>query len=123
MPPTSRRAVVDPSRFDSILNVQWVCRKTLSQCGKQILKEISPGGYGVFDDLAREGIREETFALSNGVAIFLLTIMSNEDDSVAGERFRVEFKRVKGGYKLTRIGRQFRCVRGGSRDWIKGLCP
>lgn len=103
--------------------MQWVCRKSLSQCGQQVLKEISPGKYGVFADLAREGVREETFALSNRVAVFLLTVIDNEDDSVAGERFRVEFKRVKGGYKLMRIGRQYKCALGGSRDWIKELCP
>lgn len=122
IPPTPVEDVADSSAFDPIPSVSYVCRKLLKRCGAQMLKETSSGGYGDPGVDAKRATRQESFTLDNGATVFLLTVMNDAPESVAGERFRVEFNPIKGGHKLTRVGRQYKCVRG-PQNWTKELCP
>lgn len=46
-----------------------------------------------------------------------------EDDSVAGEQWRVALRQVDGGYHVFEAGVRYRCYRADPTRWRKALCP
>ena len=96
-----------------------LCTKSLLECGSERL-----GYYGV-DGIGgppTDNFREETFTYGR-TGVYLLTETGFEDDSVTGERLRLEFEKSGSGWKLVQGGRQFQCARGANAGrWTKEFC-
>ncbi len=102
------------------------CSGNLSECGAQ---KAVIYGYEGFGGPETDNFREETFTFTDkktgrNVGIYLLTMTGFEDDSVEGERVRIEFVRKGNIWQWTQSARQFKCARGaGAGKWTKELCP
>lgn len=99
------------------------CRGSLLQCGTRLLDALyKPDGF----DSAKQR-KNEVFEIREGQVtkgIFLATAFGYEDDSVAGERVRIEFKRVGQTWVAESGSKQFLCARGDNAfQWTKALCP
>ena len=109
------------------------CRKSLLECGTQIIGFYGVEGVGGPAD--NPNFREETFEYKSDknknysegerhVGIYLLTQTGFEDDSLAGERLRLEFVRQGDVWIFVMGGRQFQCARGSNAgQWTKEFCP
>ncbi|MCW5960102.1 MAG: hypothetical protein KIS76_08055 [Pyrinomonadaceae bacterium] len=101
-----------------------ICRKTLAECGAEKLNFYLPDTEE--QNKAGEG---ETFVFADkrsgrNTGIYLFTMTGFEDDSVSGERYRIEFLRKDNAWELVQGGRQFQCARGASAGtWTNDLCP
>lgn len=99
------------------------CRGTLEQCGLKLLNALYKSD--AFDHARQK--KNEVFELrerGGTTGIFLATAFGYEDDSVMGERIRIEFRRVGQAWEADSGSRQFLCARGeGAGRWTNELCP
>lgn len=103
------------------------CYASIEVCGRTKL-----GIYGYEEwanELESDNVSEETYAFADkntgkNTAIYLISMTGMEDDSVSGERIRIEFERKGKAWTVVQGGRQFQCARGTSAGkWTKELCP
>ena len=102
------------------------CYASLIECGAQrkdyfqirIIKGADKSKYA-----------EETFVSADkntgkNTGIYLLTLTGFKDDSVSGERYRLEFEKTENAWELVQGGKQYQCARGeNAGQWTKELCP
>ncbi|MBW3623642.1 MAG: hypothetical protein KY468_09580 [Armatimonadetes bacterium] len=56
-------------------------------------------------------------------AVVIVTRMGGGDDSIAGERYRLELRRVKDKWRPAQLGRQVKCRPGrGHAYWSRKPC-
>lgn len=129
--PTTREEVADADDFQFIsINgnaaaaATKICRKPLAECGAEKLNFYLPDT----EEQNKEGVAE-TFVVAGKnsgttTGIYLYTMTGFGDDSVSGERYRIEFIQKDNGWELVQGGRQFQCARGTfAGAWTKDLCP
>lgn len=103
------------------------CFEDLLTCGSMRIGYY--GVEGVGGEANNPNFREETFVFADkntgrNIGIYLLTQTGFEDDSVAGERLRLEFERRDNAWELAEGGKQYMCARGKNAGrWTKDLCP
>ena len=122
---TKRGDVANPETFRKLdFESSGVCRKSLRACANEVfrrngLKFESDGSE------CKSRIRDEVFAFRTGITVFLRTETGLCDDSVGAIRYRLAFKKVRGGYRFVQAGNQVRCLRpyGVKHDWGTKLCP
>ncbi len=115
---TSLSAVIKASHFARV-ELSRVrlrpCEETPKQCALNVLKAS--------DDTVDETPENiEVFNFKTNKIVVLATYKIDEDDSVAGRRYRVEFNKTAGKYEFVQAGKQFKCARGRA-GWTKNLCP
>ena len=103
-----------------------ICNVSLAECGAQRI------GYYGYDDLGyfenNDGLREDIFTYrdhnNKSVGVYLLTLTGMQDDSITGERLRLQFFKEGNSWQFYQGGRQFQCGRGNmAGKWTKELCP
>ncbi len=119
---------LDAFRFISVTGrgaatLSTPCRGSLLQCGLRLLDALyKPNGF----ESAKQK-KNEIFEIRQGQGtkgIFLATAVGYEDDSVAGERVRIEFRRVGQTWVAENGSSQYLCGRGDNAfQWTKELCP
>lgn len=128
--PTSQHEIenVDDFRFISVTGrgattLSQPCRGSLEECGRRMFEALYRPD--AFDSITN--IRTETFTFQRGgssIGVYLVTGTGYEDDSVRGERIRVEFENRRGVWHAKGGSRQFLCARGSDRDkWTEEFCP
>lgn len=101
------------------------CAGNLETCGNKMFNALyKPDG---FEGIPTKNIKRETFTFQSGrttKGIYLVTLTGYEDDSVSGERIRIEFNKRGNSWIAQGGSKQFRCYRGGfANQWTKDLCP
>lgn len=101
------------------------CLGSLEVCGNQMFNSLyKPDG---FEQIPTRNIKRETFSIVKGrttTGIFLITLTGYEDDSVAGERIRIEFQKRGNSWIAQSGSKQFLCYRGNlANRWTKEFCP
>lgn len=103
------------------------CFASLLECGSTKIGFFGIDGVGGEAD--NENFKEETFVFADkntgrNTGVYLLTMKGFEDDSVSGERLRIEFEKRGNAWELVQGGKQYQCARGSSAgEWTKDLCP
>ena len=103
------------------------CYEDLLTCGSTKIGFY--GIEGVGGDADNPNFKEETFVFADkntgkNIGVYLLTQKGFEDDSVSGERLRLEFEKRGNAWMLVQGGKQFQCARSANvGSWTKSLCP
>ena len=102
------------------------CYASLIECGAQRKTYF---GIRIVKGAYKSKYTEETFAFADkntgkNTGIYLLTVTGFKDDSVLGERYRLEFEKTGNAWELVQGGKQYQCARGeNAGQWTKELCP
>ncbi|MBA3631429.1 MAG: hypothetical protein H0W58_01245 [Acidobacteria bacterium] len=91
------------------------CAETPKQCALNILSASD-------DAVSETPTSVEIFDFGKNKIVVLAMYKVDEDDSLAGTRYRVEFNKNAGKYEFVQLGKQFKCARGRT-SWSKELCP
>lgn len=91
------------------------CTQTVKKCATTIIAASDMP----LNDVPLTSFKVFYFPGNKVVAIVDYDI--NEDDSVAGHRYRVEFVKSAGKLEFVGLGVQYRCARG-RKGWSKELC-
>ncbi len=101
------------------------CVGNLETCGNKMFNSLYKPD--AFAEIPTKNIKRETFTFQSGrttKGIYLVTLTGYEDDSVAGERIRIEFNKRGNSWIAQSGSKQFRCYRGGfANRWTKDFCP
>ena len=103
------------------------CYDSLETCGQ--LKLDFYGYERLAIELESDLISQETFTYTDEktnkkTGVYLITETGLKDDSVSGERVRIEFEREKNAWIVRQGGNQFQCARGkNAGTWTMELCP
>lgn len=102
------------------------CYDSLLECGAQRKDYF---GIRIVKGASKSKFVEETFVSADkntgkNTGIYLLTVTGFKDDSVLGERYRLEFEKTGNAWELVQGGKQYQCARGeNAGQWTKELCP
>lgn len=131
---TTRREIANADDFQfisfngrAVVEATKPCYKSLLECGSTKIGFYGIEGIGGEAD--NENFKEETFVFADkntgkNIGVYLLTMKGFEDDSVSGERLRIEFEKKGKGWELVQGGKQYQCARGSKAgEWTKILCP
>lgn len=91
------------------------CAETVKNCAANIIAASDQP----LNDVPLTSFKVFYFTGNKVVAIMSYDI--KEDDSVSGQRYRVEFTKNGGKLEFVQLGVQYRCARG-PKGWAKKLC-
>ncbi len=91
------------------------CAETPKQCALNVLRASD-------DAVSETPTSVEIFDFGKNKIVVLATYKVDEDDSLVGTRYRVEFNKNAEKYEFVQLGKQFKCARGRT-GWSKKLCP
>ena len=101
------------------------CTGILEICGNKLFNALYKPDS--FEMIPARRIKRETFTYQKGrltKGIYLVTTFGYEDDSVAGERIRIEFNKRGNSWLAQNGSKQYLCYRGGfANRWTKEFCP
>lgn len=115
--PTSKAVAAKASIFKRIelSRVRLApCEDTPRECAINMVRASDEPWDGQPD-------KTEIFNFAGNKQVVILTFKIKGDDSVAGTRYRVEFRKNAGKLEFVQLGVQYKCARG-RKGWSKALC-